>query len=208
METRIAFLSHPAPELLEEYSFHRLGEAQADELEQHLLLCDDCRTTLTETEVYIRLMRSGIERRAPRVVRSKAKAWVLWQPAFAILAIGCVTATLFFARPRISGIQEPATVTLVSSRGGENTAAGSGMTQAPSNRPLDIAIDAADLPAGVEYRVEVVTAAGARAWEGTAKPEARKLHAAIPGVLKAGSYWVRLYAASSELLYEYGLRVE
>jgi hypothetical protein len=97
---------------------------------------------------------------------------------------------------------EPAPVELAAFRDADS------MAQGPADRPLDLSIDAADLPVFASYRVTVVTAAGQSRWSGIAAADGGKLLAHIPERLPPGVYWVRLSAVQGELLREFGLRVQ
>ncbi|HEV2202170.1 MAG TPA: hypothetical protein VGR73_20310 [Bryobacteraceae bacterium] len=104
---------------------------------------------------------------------------------------------------------------LTTLRGGNDD----GMAQARALRPLDLSIDLAagdsldpsaavnSLPESGRYRIEMVDAAGALQWTGTAQPVSGKLTARVEKHLGAGVYWVRLHGPSGKLLREFGLRV-
>jgi hypothetical protein len=114
---------------------------------------------------------------------------------------------------------EAAAVTLTTLRGGD----GDGMAQARALGPLDLAIQVqsearGEPPSDVSesgsslretdlYRLEMVDAAGDLQWTGTARAVSGKLAARVDKRLRAGVYWVRLYAPSGKLLREFGLRV-
>src|ERR1700730_1468520 len=51
---------HPSEDVLEEYSFGRLAERDTAPLEEHLMLCEDCRDSLEYVEGFIQGMKSGI----------------------------------------------------------------------------------------------------------------------------------------------------
>lgn len=59
VEISLAFREHPDENVLEEYAFGRLNEAEAAILEEHILVCEQCQLALVETDDYIRLMKSG-----------------------------------------------------------------------------------------------------------------------------------------------------
>ena len=99
-------------------------------------------------------------------------------------------------------------VTLKTLRGGSSD----GMADARPNRPLNLSIDSREMATSTAelgpYRLEVVDAAGNRAWTGTAVSSVSgKIVARVEKRLAAGVYWVRLYAHSGKLLREYGLRL-
>jgi hypothetical protein len=114
---------------------------------------------------------------------------------------------------------EAEAVTLTTLRGGDDD----GMAQARALRPLDLAIQVqsevqGEPPSDVStsgsslretdpYRLEMVDAAGDLQWTGTTQPVSGKLAAHVDKRLRAGVYWVRLYAPSGKLLREFGLRL-
>jgi hypothetical protein len=57
VEISLAFRDHPDENVLEEYAFGRLNEAKAAVLEEHILVCERCRTALAQTDEYILLMK-------------------------------------------------------------------------------------------------------------------------------------------------------
>lgn len=54
---QVRFSHHPSADDLEEYALGRAGEAQAEPIEEHLLLCEVCRELLDEIEQQIRVLR-------------------------------------------------------------------------------------------------------------------------------------------------------
>ena len=57
------------------------------------------------------------------------------------------------------------------------------------------------------FRVQVVDAGGTPEWDGTAPRTAKGLEIQVKKALRAGNYFVRLYAPDGRMLHEYGLRV-
>lgn len=53
-------LTHIGIERLEEYSMGRLAPADADRIEEHLLVCNRCRNELVEVEETICLIREAL----------------------------------------------------------------------------------------------------------------------------------------------------
>lgn len=54
------FLSdHLHEHLLEEYLLGRLAEPELDAAEEHLFVCQECRTRLTETEAFVKAIRAA-----------------------------------------------------------------------------------------------------------------------------------------------------
>lgn len=224
MEISLDSLDHPDEDVMEEYAFGRLNNASGAVLEEHLLICPHCRTTLAETDEFIRLMKYGTSRQTavrpiliwrPSLAACTAPAAKAVQPIAvrqlqtwyrplqvssgilaACAAVFMLTQSLGLLRP-----PTPVSLALVSYRGPLTI-------EAPAGRPLDLSISAADVPPSPEYRVEVVNATGRLIWSDAASIGGGKLSAHVPKSLRAGQYWVRLYGRSSELLAEYGLRVK
>lgn len=44
---------HPSPDTLDEYVLRRLDDDSLDEVEQHVLVCEDCQATIERTEELI-----------------------------------------------------------------------------------------------------------------------------------------------------------
>ena len=63
------------------------------------------------------------------------------------------------------------------------------------------------LEAHSEYRLEVVDAGGQPVFQSHGAPQNNKLIATLAKGLRAGSYFVRVYANTGELLREYALTV-
>jgi hypothetical protein len=55
----IRFVSHPTEDEWEEYAFGRLGENQLGRVEEHLLACASCQSTLESIDMMLHAMRSG-----------------------------------------------------------------------------------------------------------------------------------------------------
>lgn len=191
--------NHPTEDALEEYAFGRSGEDQAAAVEEHLLICVACQAVLQEIDDYIRLMKVAAVSCQPE---AHAPSFTLrrlgWAPALALLGVFAV----LLLRP--TAPVEPFSVSLTSYRGGENAS----MAHAPAGRPLDLSVNAVDLPAATEYRMEVVTSGGRVMWTSRVKPAAGKLSEHVLTRLSVGLYWVRVYGQGEELLIEFGLRVE
>ncbi len=72
MEISLAFRDHPDENVLEEYAFGRLNEAEAAILEEHILVCEQCQLALAETDDYIRLMKFAASRPLDLPLRQRA----------------------------------------------------------------------------------------------------------------------------------------
>jgi hypothetical protein len=216
---------HPTGELLEEYGFGRVREPALAALEEHLLVCSLCRTRLEELDEYAACMKAvlaGLERggqASPAIsLPWFAPPQIPGAPALllAALLLVFVGATIaWHAKP----VPPTATVQLAALRGGESD----GLSPAPSDRPLDLTLDGANLPPAPGYRLELVNQSGRKIWSGEANRTGTRLSAHVAGGLRPGVYWVRLYSsqiyasqnqtaqnetATSQLLREFGMRLE
>jgi hypothetical protein len=226
---RPSVLVHATEELLEEYTFGRIGEPQLGWLEEHLLICPECQSELDDIEEYKVFMKAGL---ASFERERQAAAGPLDSPAHP--GVGRWSSlrkslSLRFALPRmlvtknllaaalllvLTGItvawrmQSPvaiapvATVKLIALRGGEGDVA-----RAPVGGPLDLVFDRMDLPADLSYRAEVVDSSGRQMWSGNVRIADQSLSIRVDGPLRAGAYWVRLYTSAGQLLREFGLSV-
>jgi hypothetical protein len=187
-------------DLLERYSMGTVTEAESERIEQHLLVCQTCRNRLQEDETFLRAMREAagdLERTQPP---PRPSFWWRPLPAFAAAAVALL---LVFAGVRFfqSGpALPPVAVTLQATRGAGIEG------NVPANRPLVLKLDVSTLDVQHSHRVEIVDQSGREVWSGKADRVDSNLPVAIPG-LRAGIYFVRVYATEGRLLREYGLEV-
>src|ERR1700761_5454881 len=175
---------------LESYSLGTLDDSAAAQVEQHLLICDDCREKIEEADVYVAAMQSAAAKLPPEPKESR---WTIrfFMPVFAacaLLLIGIVAAR-FVARP---GGGSPVTVALFAMRGADASA------HAPSGRPLLLQPDLAGLPSASTYQLDIVDSAGTPVWHGSFKSAGPAT--TIAPALHAGDFFVRLSTPSGQLL--------
>jgi hypothetical protein len=197
---------HPVEEILEEYAFNHLGDAQAAALEEHILICADCQKNLENIDEYILLMKAATSEYAarPKATKPALAVRVTWVAAAALIVLVSVPGLMkALGRWRAEPALTMAPVVLAALRGGENTT----IAQGPAGRPLELSMEAADLP-DAAYRVEVVNAAGEREWGGAPTASNGTLSVEITKGLKPGTHWVRLFASRGDLLREFGLRLK
>lgn len=227
-DARPSVLVHPNEELLEEYSFGRVSEPQLGSMEEHLLLCPQCRSDLDNIEEYKFFMKAGLasfesERRhseLPVLLESPALRWpsirgafslglclrkmsvntnFLTTAAFAVLA----GITLVWWMHPAQSTRPAATVKLFALRGGEGD-----VPRAPAGSPLNLVFNRSDLIADLAYRAEIVDGSGRQTWTGNVQMADQSLSIRVDAPLGAGVYWVRLYTSGGKLLREFGLLVE
>ena len=56
----VAYCSHSTDEVLEQYSLVWLSEEETARLEEHLLICADCRQRLEEIDEFVRAIRQAL----------------------------------------------------------------------------------------------------------------------------------------------------
>jgi anti-sigma factor RsiW len=195
--------SHPAEETLEAYALNRLPEEHSAHVEEHLLLCENCRARVEEETEFAALIRAALRQPAATAAsrRMFANPWTkVAGIAAAMLGVVLVARNWAGEPPR-----EAAPVALSSFRGSQAVV----MAHGPARSPLELGLDASYLAAGEECRVEIVDARGRPAWDGPASLSAGgRLVARVGKPLGAGVYWVRLYRGDAELVQEYGLTLE
>jgi hypothetical protein len=211
VQPTLHFPSHVGEDALEDYAFRRLSPDETAGLEEHLLICDDCQSALEDVDQYICLMQTATlcirRERRQNIWKSLQGGSIPLREALRNVAAGGLLGVLILTMLVITWKPEKsaaAPVTLASFRGADSTL----MAHAPARQPLDLAIDAVDIPATDGYRIEIVNAMGKPAWNGPLSSGGGKLTALVPIRLGAGIYWVRLYGSDMELLREFGLSLE
>ncbi|HUJ22092.1 MAG TPA: hypothetical protein VLX58_11250 [Bryobacteraceae bacterium] len=198
---------HATEESLEKYAMDLLTDPELSAVEEHLLACSHCQERLHEVDGYVKAIRaaaSGMQQED----EARKRSWTRISAAFSFRGFGWVLAAsalvLIGLALRIarnpSTAPQPAAVFLQTSRGVQ-------AQQAPAGRPLELALDMRGLPLLPAYTVETVDGDGKQVAksDATASQDVVKATVSIP--LRAGNYFIRLYAPSGELLREYGLRV-
>ena len=183
---------HVDPENIERYSMGDISEEQAARIEEHLLVCEACRSQVAESDECVRSMAN-----AARELRQKVaprERWVVHRWTLVLAAAATLIAAV--AVPAwYRGAKPEFAVSLVAMRGGDL------MAKAPAGTALVLHPDLTGLPSSAANRVEVVDAVGKLVWSGAlagAKVPARR-----PGL-----YFVRVYSSGNDLLREYGLQVQ
>jgi hypothetical protein len=198
VESESGFGPHPSWDGLEEYLFKRLSAEETEALEEHLLVCVPCQDKLHEVDEYILLMKQAamLQRANPRVWGMRRSAWAGAAAAVAAMVVGAVLMV-----ERMQPVAAPERIELQALRGADD------MAHASAGRPIQLMIDASDLPGSTDYKIVVVNTLGEPVWEGPAVAAQNRLSALVKS-LKHGVYWVRLSIATGQLLREFGLRVE
>ncbi len=207
-------LEHASEDELEHYCLGLLPDAGAVRLEEHLLVCAECREWLDETEAYVWAMKRAAGRLRDQdklalpgrfaalsgLVRGRRLAWGL----AAVLALAAVL-WLPAARTR-PGLPAapPLAVSLFAFRSDDSGAV------APAGRPLVLEAEWAGTELPPRLEAQIVTPAGREAGRQPAEVRQGRVTVPVAGGLSRGSYWVRLLDADrrGEILREYALRVE
>jgi Putative zinc-finger len=206
---------HPTSDVFEEYAFRRLSEADTDAVEEHVLVCPECQTSLAATDEYILLMKRALARlesfapptfanRSRRIQRIQTSAVAI--AAIFLLCVGFMVMGARFGWPAspIALTTMPAeSVPLMALRGGEDAL----LNRAGAGRPIDLHIDVTGLASADWYRVEIVNSRGQNTWDAELASSTGPLAAHVAKGFKRGQYWVRLYS-SGRLQREFGLTVE
>ncbi len=186
---------------IERYSMGALPEEEVAELEEHLLVCESCRTRLAREDAFA----GGMRRAALRLRQESTER----EPGIRLFpklvpglvpALACAALLLVLALAGLRWIRPPAAapafaVKLEALRGAEPG------SKAPAGRPLAFQADLSGLPAAGGYRLELVDPDGRGIWKGSTAS------ATLPA-LRPGIYFMRVYSSGGELLREYGLDVE
>ncbi len=204
----IRFLSHPSEDEWEEYAFGRLPESRAAGMEEHLLACASCQSTLERVDQMIHSMRATAREPVPPPTGIPfQESWIPFRirPAIVALSLGGVL-LLAVGIGILRSSHQPsklpvASIALASFRG-ESTAT------APTQRSLALEISQSDISQTAPYSLEVVTTLGESVWKGTPDLADKKLVGHVTTGLGKGPYWVRLFGPNAQLIREFGLRVE
>ena len=190
---------HLDDEDLERYSMGEAREDEAVQWEQHLLICEGCRSRLAAADAYVAAMRGAASRlRQPHGGRAYVFPISIWLPVAACLTLATLAALLLVGRHRVPEAPAAVAVRLTATRGPGIEA------RAPSKAPLRLQPDLTGLPALPSYSLEVVDSVGKPVWRGAATPSG-------PGAsappLAPGTYFVRVSSPQGELFREYGLEI-
>jgi len=188
---------HMDPDEMERYSLGNTSEDELAGLEEHLLVCESCRSRIDETDQYV----ASMTRAAAEFRRLDSPARANWNVAhmFRLLALAAgiiIVAGLawrWFGSP-----QAMFAVNLIATR------ANGSESIAPAGRPLQLHPDLTGLAPAPSYRVEVVDAGGAQVWRGDLVSPHDSV--SVPHQ-PAGTYFVRIYSAAGTLLREFGLEI-
>jgi len=188
---------------LEQYSVGSLPESEGEAFEEHMLVCEHCRLRLEATDAYTASMRGAAAELRSRQLPVQSKPQRPLWGGLHLIAAGAAVAVLVVVLGWWSRSSDmagpPFAISLEATRGAANSA------WAPADTWLLVRLDLAGLPDFPSYRLQMVDAAGAAVWQGTAIAHDAKVESRIPQT-KAGTYFIRAYSPSGELLREFGLK--
>lgn len=193
---------HAPDEVLELYSMNRLAGLALIEFEEHLLVCNSCQDRLAREDSIRQRIRDGaaaigqppmaVPRQLPRL------GWAL-----GLVAVGLLVFAGFGWQSLRRSVAAPVVIVLETTRGDE----ASTLAAAPAGRPLALMLELTGIEPHAGYRVEVVDTGGQSVFQTRRAPLDNRLRATLAQGLRAGSYFVRVYADTGELLREYALLV-
>jgi anti-sigma factor RsiW len=199
---------HVTEESLESYALGSLSEPLVTGIEEHLLICPACQDKLREFDDYIAAMR-GAAARLDREDESRKTFWTRVSEALTVRrltwALALMTLALVGLAVRLSlrppPLTEPFAMVLETSRGAP-------VQHAPARRPLNLSLDITALPVFPTYQLETVDASGRVQAQSSATASQDRVKTSLAKGLSSGSYFIRLYSPTRELLREYGLQVD
>jgi hypothetical protein len=192
---------HVEEEQLEQYSVGTLPEPDVARVEEHILICETCQYKLNYTDSWVRSIRRVSAQCQPEPERF----WHIWRlprfsPALATAIVFVFVVGLAVQLNKQAPLA-PLAVALEANRGAEN------VTRVPTRQPLVIEPSLEGLPQFPEYRLEVVDDTGKRVWQRNITASSGRTPGASISQISRGTYYVRLYSPTGDLLREYALEV-
>ncbi len=199
---------HCTEEALELYALNRLDEGNSEHLEEHILICENCRIRLDAADHYVHAMRTGAAALQKEAVSQPASRWFSldWfrmpTPTWAAAAVAVFAVALIsLTQLRHVNNGNPISINLVAERGSA--------ISAPAHRVLNLKLDARGLDLGAHSRIELVDARGHMIEEATAVDVEDSIEMRTGIKLNPGGYFVRVYGAdATEPAREFALNVK
>jgi hypothetical protein len=189
---------HAEEEELERYSLGDVGSDESARLEEHLLACESCRGRLVDYDLYTdSIALAAAQWRAEH--REVAKR-VSWFPRLAMVMGSLVLlagAAVWLSRPGIWNVPAPVAIALSTTRGPSAAA------RAPARRPLALHPDLTGLEGLPTYDLQVVDRFGKQ----VARVRTTSQISPRISALASGTYFVRIYSPTGDVLREYALEV-
>ncbi len=180
---------------LERFSLGQVSDEEAEEFEEHLLICEFCRERFETVDEFAQAMHSAAAAlRVEEIEKARRRTRLAWLvPVFAALVL-IVTGVLTLSHQTAP----PLGVALTATRGTEAD------RTVPAGRALSLSPDLTGIAVPGPYRIEVIDDRGSVTGRGSYDSATG---AVIPAQ-RAGLHYVRVYAPGGELLREYGLLVQ
>lgn len=190
----------------------RLEGVDEARVEEHLLLCEECRERLQAADDYVRAMRTALAELEEERNRQSEGGAAGWKPRLRLPklawagALAAAVAVIVLVRPPKSAEPVPVELQLAALRGGPAETG----PAVPEGRPLTLRLDAEGLQTPPPYEVRVVDADGEGRFTAAAAPEQGILTVTLPEGLPAGRYWVRILppGGAETPLREFGFTVK
>lgn len=194
---------HVREEWFEQYVMGTLPEEPTEILEASLLVNENCRLTLDQTEAYIRAMQSALARARTELPQAAPNRWQQWRsrlgrpwpvavwPTLAATALVFTGALLYLPADVLCPV--PQTVALNAQRGGSI-----GNTAAAHPGHLRLRLDLRGIPERKAYTTQVVTEGGQEVWSGTFTVTGDFTTVDVRRKLGPGDYLVRINSGSEQ----------
>ncbi len=197
---------HGTDDQLEAYALGHLAasdQSGLELLEEHLMICSTCRDRLDGVEAFTSGMKDAFGPNSAIAISKQAPlfAWLPWPRvsiALAFLALAAIIS--IFSRDQTQFV--PVANLQLSATRGE-------MAVTVPARELDLTLLNAPTE-GQTFRALIVNATGRTVWSGQARQEkdvAGSLQVKAQQRFESGEYFLRLYAASGDVVREYGFRI-
>jgi hypothetical protein len=197
------YRDHPNEDALERFLLNQSEEEELEIVETHILACESCVTRLETLELNIAATKLALQNiqaeqaaklAQPTPSRSNWFGW-LTVPRLSFAGSGLAACALAF-----TFISVPRDVDVLANRGTETTMVSEWL-------PLDLHLDARDLPSG-PVNIEIVDANGGKIWQGKSTVQNEKLEVKSSRLTSAGSYLIHVSSPSGELLREYSIQAK
>jgi anti-sigma factor RsiW len=189
---------HESDDQLELYALDRLSDTEVERVEEHLLICENCRKRLEEAGMFARTMQYALSNPVVEPMPRRKSWFEGWHLRFALggaIAVALVLAVVAYRAGKTS-LPPVATLTLSPLRG-------SAANVSPAET-LDLTLSTG---AAGSLTAEVINDSGTLVWQEVSRPENGTVRVRVRKQLPAGTYFARLRAASGETLDEYGFTV-
>jgi hypothetical protein len=188
-------LAHPTEEMFERLLVRKAEGTELEAVEYHILACDICLVRMQNLDHQItatNLALRTITRKQAARAAAKGRVMELNRLKRPILSLAVVSAIFYaglsFHRQRFQENVSNAKVSLSAYRDSKHAVL--------SQTPVQVTLDAADLPEG-RVLVQIVDSSGSEVWRGDSTVFREQAEISLPRISRSGSYLLRLYAPAS-----------